>query len=464
MERTTTVGKNTMTESGERPMEERMTGDKSGDKPGEKPVSNDLQISQLEQLKLTDLYKLAREYEIPYYGQMKKKELIFAILRAQAERGGLMFMEGVLEVLPEGYGFLRPINYLPSSEDIYISASQIHKFDLRTGDLVSGKCRPPKGTEKYFGLLHIDAVNGVDPKAAAERLHFPALTPLHPQKPMTLETDPNILSTRIIDLLVPVGLGQRGLIVAPPKAGKTLLLKDIANSISTNYPEIELFVLLIDERPEEVTDMQRSVKGEVVASTFDELPENHIKVAELVMERALRLVEHKKDVVILLDSLTRLARAYNLVVPPSGRTLSGGIDPAAFHRPKRFFGAARNVEEGGSLTILATALVETGSRMDDVIYEEFKGTGNMELHLDRKLAERRIFPAIDIRRSGTRREETLMSKEQLEKVWLIRKNMNDSHEFVETFLKKLRETKSNEEFLATIPLKDPKRPAKTPAS
>lgn len=457
MERTTNASHLNSTESGERPVEERAAGEKRGE--------TDLQISQLEQLKLTELYKLAREYEIPHYGQMKKKELIFAILRAQAERGGLMFMEGVLEVLGEGYGFLRPINYLPSSEDIYISSSQIHKFDLRTGDLVSGKCRPPKGTEKYFGLLHIDAVNGVDPKQAAERLHFPALTPLHPQKKMTLETDPHTLSTRIIDLLVPVGLGQRGLIVAPPKAGKTLLLKDIANSISTNYPEIELFVLLIDERPEEVTDMQRSVKGEVVASTFDELPENHIKVAELVMERALRLVEHKKDVVILLDSLTRLARAYNLVVPPSGRTLSGGIDPAAFHRPKRFFGAARNVEEGGSLTILATALIDTGSRMDDVIYEEFKGTGNMELHLDRKLAERRIFPAIDIRRSGTRREETLMPKEQLDKVWLIRKNMNDSHDFVETFLKKLRETKTNAEFLASIGTKEgTKRPVKPPAS
>jgi len=424
--------------------------EKQTDKPADKPGEGDLQISQLEKLKLTELYKLAREYEIPNYGQMKKKELIFAILRAQAERGGLMFMEGVLEVLPEGYGFLRPINYLPSPEDIYISSSQIHKFDLRTGDLVSGKCRPPKGSEKYFGLLHIDAVNGVDPMQAAERLHFAALTPLHPQKKMTLETDPHILSTRIIDLLVPVGLGQRGLIVAPPKAGKTLLLKDIANSISTNYPEIELFVLLIDERPEEVTDMQRSVKAEVVASTFDELPENHIKVAEMVMERALRLVEHKRDVVILLDSLTRLARAYNLVVPPSGRTLSGGIDPAAFHRPKRFFGAARNVEEGGSLTILATALIDTGSRMDEVIYEEFKGTGNLELHLDRRLAERRIFPAIDIRRSGTRREEMLLTKEELECAWSIRKMMNESPEFVEQFLRKLRDTKNNGEFIGMM--------------
>jgi transcription termination factor Rho len=410
----------------------------------------EMHLAQLEVLKLTELYKLAKKYQIPYYGQMKKKELIFAILRAQAEEGGLMFMEGVLEVLPEGFGFLRPINYLPSAEDIYISASQIRKFDLRSGDLVSGKCRPPKENERYFGLLHVDAVNGESPDTASERLHFPALTPLYPEKKIVLETTPEKLSTRTMDLLAPVGLGQRGLIVAPPKAGKTLLLKEIANSISTNYPEIELFVLLIDERPEEVTDMQRSVNGEVVASTFDELPENHIKVAELVLERAQRLVEHKKDVVILLDSITRLARAYNLVVPPSGRTLSGGIDPGAFHRPKRFFGSARNIEEGGSLTILATALVETGSRMDDVIYEEFKGTGNMELHLDRKLAEKRIFPAIDIRRSGTRREEMLLSKDELDKVWALRKSMNDSHEYTEMFMKKLSDTKTNVEFLENL--------------
>ena len=410
----------------------------------------DLQISDLEEMKLTDLYKLAKKYQIPYYGQMKKKELIFAILRAQAEQSGLMFMQGVLEVLSEGYGFLRPINYLPSAEDIYISASQIRKFDLRSGDLVSGKCRAPKENERYFGLLQVNAVNGEDPATAAERLHFPALTPLYPEKKLSLETSQNRLSARIMDLLAPVGLGQRGLIVAPPKAGKTQLLKEVANSISENNPEIELFVLLIDERPEEVTDMQRSVKGEVVASTFDELPENHIKVAELVLERALRMVEHKKDVVILLDSITRLARAYNLVIPPSGRTLSGGIDPAAFHRPKRFFGSARNVEEGGSLTILATALIDTGSRMDDIIYEEFKGTGNMELHLDRKLAERRIFPAIDIRRSGTRREEMLLSKEELDTVWHIRKNMNDSFDFIEGFLKKLRNSKDNAEFLASF--------------
>ncbi|TVX96921.1 transcription termination factor Rho [Cohnella terricola] len=404
-------------------------------------------MADLEGLKLTELYKLAKQHQINNYAQMKKKELIIAILRAQAERSGLMYMEGVLEVLPEGFGFLRPINYLPSAEDIYISASQIRKFDLRTGDLVSGKCRAPKENERYFGLLQVNAVNGVSPETAAERLHFPALTPLYPQKKIKLETSPTNLSTRIMDLVAPVGLGQRGLIVAQPKAGKTLLLKEIANSIATNHPDIDLFVLLIDERPEEVTDMQRSVKGEVIASTFDEVPENHIKVAELVLERALRLVEHKRDVVILLDSITRLARAYNLVVPPSGRTLSGGIDPAAFHRPKRFFGSARNIEEGGSLTILATALVETGSRMDDIIYEEFKGTGNMELHLDRKLSERRIFPALDIRRSGTRREEMLLDKEALDKLWAIRKSMNDSMEYVEGFLKKLANTKTNQEFL-----------------
>lgn len=423
----------------------------------------DMQLSELEQLKLTELYKLAKKYQIASYGNLKKKELIFAILRAQAEQGGLMFMQGVLDILPEGYGFLRPINYLPSAEDIYISASQIRKFDLRPGDVVSGKCRAPKENERYFGLLQVNAVNGENPESAAERLHFPALTPLYPQKKLVLETSPSNLSTRILDLLAPVGLGQRGLIVAPPKAGKTLLLKEIANSIATNHPDIELFVLLIDERPEEVTDMSRSVKGEVVASTFDELPENHIKVAELVLERALRLVEHKKDVVILLDSITRLARAYNLVVPPSGRTLSGGIDPASFHRPKRFFGSARNIEEGGSLTILATALVETGSRMDDIIYEEFKGTGNMEIHLDRKLADRRIFPAIDIRRSGTRREEMLLSKEELEKLWAIRKNMNETPEFVDGFLKKLKDSKTNEEFLMSLdtsPGGTPSTPAK----
>ncbi|WP_027723993.1 transcription termination factor Rho [Tuberibacillus calidus] len=404
-------------------------------------------LSELENMKLKDLYQLAKHYKISYYGKLNKRELIFAILKAQAEQDGLSFMEGVLEIIPnEGFGFLRPINYSPSSEDIYISASQIRRFDLRNGDKVSGKVRPPKENERYYGLLHVEAVNGENPDTARERVHFPALTPLYPDRKMHLETTPENIATRVIDMIAPVGFGQRGLIVAPPKAGKTMLLKQIANSITTNHPEVELIMLLVDERPEEVTDIERSVQGEVVSSTFDEVPENHIKVSELVLERAMRLVEHKKDVVILMDSITRLARAYNLVIPPSGRTLSGGIDPAAFHRPKRFFGAARNIEEGGSLTILATALIDTGSRMDDVIYEEFKGTGNMELHLDRRLAERRIFPAIDIRRSGTRKEELLIEKEHLEHLWAMRKTMDETPEFVEHFYRRLKQTRSNEEF------------------
>lgn len=406
-----------------------------------------LTISALENMILKELYAHAKEYKIAYYSKLTKRELIFAILKSRAEQEGFFFMEGVLEIIQsEGYGFLRPINYSPSSEDIYISASQIRRFDLRNGDKVSGKVRPPKESERYYGLLQVEAVNGENPEVARERVHFPALTPLYPDRHIKLETDPLKLSTRIMDLISPVGFGQRGLIAAPPKAGKTLLLKEIANSITLNHPEAELIVLLIDERPEEVTDIERSVKADVVSSTFDELPENHVKVAELVLERAMRLVEHKRDVIILMDSITRLARAYNLVIPSSGRTLSGGIDPAAFHRPKRFFGAARNLEEGGSLTILATALIDTGSRMDEVIYEEFKGTGNMELHLDRHLAERRIFPALDIRRSGTRKEELLIPADQLEKLWAIRKTFSDSHDFAERFLKKLRLTKTNEEF------------------
>ncbi len=414
-------------------------------------MSNSLTLSSLEEMKLKDLYELARNYKVSYYSKLTKKELIFAILKAQAEKDGFMFMEGVLEIIQsEGFGFLRPINYSPSSEDIYISASQIRRFDLRNGDKVSGKVRPPKENERYYGLLHVEAVNGENPETAKERVHFPALTPLYPDRQIVLETSPTQVSTRIMDLISPVGFGQRGLIVAPPKGGKTMLLKEIAHSITTNHPEAELIVLLVDERPEEVTDIERSVIGDVVSSTFDEVPENHIKVAELVLERAMRLVEHKKDVIILMDSITRLARAYNLVIPPSGRTLSGGIDPAAFHRPKRFFGAARNIEEGGSLTILATALVETGSRMDDVIYEEFKGTGNMELHLDRSLAEKRIFPAIDVRRSGTRKEELLVPKEHIEKLWTIRRGMTDSPDFVERFLKRLKSTKTNEEFIQLI--------------
>jgi len=412
---------------------------------------SNLTIAELESMTLKELYALARKFKISYYSKLTKKELIFAILKTRAEQEGFFFMEGVLEIIQsEGFGFLRPINYSPSSEDIYISASQIRRFDLRNGDKVTGKVRPPKENERYYGLLHVELVNGEDPDSAKERVHFPALTPLYPDRHIKLETDTHNLSTRIMDLVAPVGFGQRGLIVAPPKAGKTMLLKEIANSITTNYPDAELIVLLIDERPEEVTDIERSVDADVVSSTFDEVPENHVKVAELVLDRAMRLVEHKRDVIILMDSITRLARAYNLVIPPSGRTLSGGIDPAAFHRPKRFFGAARNIEEGGSLTILATALVETGSRMDEVIYEEFKGTGNLELHLDRSLAERRIFPALDIRRSGTRKEELLIPKDQLDKLWAIRKTFSDSHDFGERFLKKLRQSKTNEEFFEQL--------------
>jgi len=406
-----------------------------------------ISLVELENMKLKDLYQQARMYKVLYYSKLTKRELIFAILKAQAEKDGFLFMEGILEVIPtEGFGFLRPINYSSSSEDIYISASQIRRFDLRNGDSVSGKVRPPKENERYYGLLHVEAVNGEDPNTSKERVHFPALTPLYPDRKMHLEIPGDNLSTRIIDMISPVGFGQRGLLVAPPKAGKTMLLKQIANSITVNHPEVELIVLLVDERPEEVTDIERSVQGDVVSSTFDEVPENHIKVSELVLERAMRLVEHKKDVVVLMDSITRLARSYNLVIPPSGRTLSGGIDPAAFHKPKRFFGAARNIEEGGSLTILATALIDTGSRMDDVIYEEFKGAGNMELHLDRSLAERRIFPAIDIRRSGTRKEELLIPKEHLDQLWTMRKTMDESADFVEFFYKRLRKTKTNEEF------------------
>lgn len=409
----------------------------------------ELTISQLETSTLKDLYALAKEYKISYYAKLTKKELIFAILKGQAEKDGFLFMDGVLEIIPsEGFGFLRPINYSPSAEDIYISASQIRRFDLRNGDKVSGKVRPPKENERYYGLLHVDAVNSADPDSSKERVHFPGLTALYPDRFMKLEKDPHQLSTRIIDMMTPVGFGQRGLIVAPPKAGKTMLIKEIANSISHNHPEAKLIILLVDERPEEVTDIERSVAPDVdvVSSTFDEVPESHIRVSELVLERAMRLVEHKRDVIVLMDSITRLARAYNLVIPPSGRTLSGGIDPAAFHRPKRFFGAARNIEEGGSFTILATALVDTGSRMDDVIYEEFKGTGNMELHLDRNLANRRIFPAIDILHSGTRKEELLVDKDQLDKMWMIRKTMQDSNDFLERFLKKIKTTKTNDEF------------------
>ncbi|MEG0254400.1 MAG: transcription termination factor Rho [Vagococcus sp.] len=411
-----------------------------------------LTMGELENKTLKEIYTYAKDYKIPYYSQMNKKELSLAVIRAQAEKQGFFMMEGVLDIVSQdGYGFLRPINYTSSKEDIYISTSQIRRFGLRNGDKVAGKARPPKESERYYGLMHVETVNGKNPEEAKERPHFPALTALYPEEQLKLETHKTRLATRMIDIFAPVGFGQRGLIVAPPKAGKTSVIKEIANGISKNYPDVELIVLLIDERPEEVTDIERSVKGEVVSSTFDQKPENHTRVVELVLERALRLVEDKRDVVILMDSITKLARAYNLVIPPSGRTLSGGIDPAAFYRPKRFFGSARNIEEGGSLTILATALVDTGSRMDDVIYEEFKGTGNMELHLSRELSERRVFPAINIKRSGTRREELLMAPEHLEEVWKLRRHMKgDSIDFTNQFLTMLKKTDNNERFYQTF--------------
>ena len=403
----------------------------------------------LQQKTLKEMYAFAKHYKIPYYGQMNKKELALAIMRAQEEATGFFQVEGVLDINnAEGFGFLRPINYSTSQEDIYISSSQIRRFALRNGDLVSGPARPPRTGEKFNGLMQVGAVNGKDPEEAKERDHFPGLTPLYPEKQMQLETTTGRIASRMLDLICPIGFGQRGLIVAPPKAGKTSLLKEIANGITTNYPEAELIILLIDERPEEVTDIERTVDAEVVFSTFDQTPEHHIKVSELVLERALRLVEDGRDVIVLLDSITRLARAYNLTIPPSGRTLSGGIDPAAFYRPKRFFGSARNIEDGGSLTILATALIETGSRMDDVIYEEFKGTGNAEVHLSRELAERRVFPAIDVKRSGTRKEEILLEPHVLEAVWKVRNTMKgDGLETSEQIVKQLRETKSNKDFI-----------------
>lgn len=412
-----------------------------------------LNISELEAKSISELHLLARKLEITSYTRMKKKELIFEILKTETEKGGLIFAEGVLEIIsPEGYGFLRPSKYVPTPDDIYISSSQIKRFEMRNGDVVSGQVRRPKENEKYLALLRVEAVNYQNPETARERSHFEDLTPLFPQKRLHLETHPREISTRLIDLISPLGKGQRGLIVAPPKAGKTILLKNMANSISRNHPEVKLMILLIDERPEEVTDMIRSVKAEVIASTFDEPPENHIKVAELLLQKAKRLIEHKYDVVILLDSITRLARAYNLTIPSSGRTLSGGLDPAAMYYPKRFFGAARNIEEGGSLTIIATSLVETGSRMDDVIYEEFKGTGNMDLHLDRRLAEQRIFPAIDIGRSGTRREELLLEPEELKIIWKFRKAIanSDAAKVIESFVQQMKNTPSNKELLAAL--------------
>lgn len=428
--------------------------EKKTEKKDEKQKSaENVTLKTLEQMTLKEIYEYARKYKIPYYSQMNKKELAMAVVRAQAEKQGYYYMEGVLEIISrDSYGFLRPINYGPSQEDIYISVSQISKFGLRNGDLVAGLARPPRHGEQNYGMMRIDSVNGKSPQEAKDRPHFPALTPIYPDEQIKLETNAKQISTRVIDLFAPIGFGQRGLIVAPPNAGKTSLLKAIAGGISENYPDAKLMLLLIDERPEEVTDLERTVNGEVIYSTFDQRPENHIRVAELVLERAMRLVEDKQNVVILLDSLTRLARAYNLVETPSGRTLSGGVDPAALYKPKKFFGAARNVEEGGSLTILATALIDTGSRMDDVIYEEFKGTGNQELHLNRTLAERRIYPAIDLDKSVTRREELLLPSEIRNVIWKLRRDLmtNDLTQDTSEVLNMLRQTKNNQEFITQI--------------
>ncbi len=413
-----------------------------------------LNIKELKELNIQSLNKVAKELDITGAAGMRKQELIFQILKAQTERSGLIFSEGVLETLPDGFGFLRApeYNYLAGPDDIYVSPSQIRKFDLQTGDTVSGQVRPPKDSERYFALIKVEAINFEHPDVARGRTFFESLTPIYPCDRLQQETEQDNLTGRVMDLLTPIGKGQRGLIVSPPRAGKTMILHSIANSVTTNHPETVLIVLLIDERPEEVTDMQRSVKAEVISSTFDEPATRHVQVAEMVLEKAKRLVEHKKDVVILLDSITRLARAYNTIVPPSGKVLSGGVDSNALQRPKRFFGAARNIEEGGSLTIVATALVDTGSRMDDVIFEEFKGTGNMELNLDRKLVDKRIFPAIDINRSGTRKEELLLSKEALNRMWVLRKVLNplSSTESMELLLQKIGKTKSNDAFLESM--------------
>jgi transcription termination factor Rho len=413
-----------------------------------------INIAILKSMKMPELHKVAKQKKVESVSTLSRHELIFKILERQAQENGLMFGEGVLEILQDGFGFLRSpnYNYLPCPDDIYVSPSQIRKFNLRTGDTVSGQIRPPKENERYFALLKVEAVNHEDPEHVKDKITFDNLTPLYPESRIILETIPEEISMRVMDLLTPLGKGQRGLIVAPPYSGKTILLQKIANSITCNQPDCILIVLLIDERPEEVTDMQRSVKGEVISSTFDEPAERHVQVAEMVLEKAKRLVEHKRDVVILLDSITRLARAYNTVVPHSGKILSGGVDSSALHKPKRFFGAARNVEEGGSLTILATALVDTGSRMDEVIFEEFKGTGNMEIQLDRNLFQKRIYPAIDVKKSNTRKEDLLMHPDELNKVWILRKVLNELNptEAMELLIERLKKAKTNIEFLLSI--------------
>jgi transcription termination factor Rho len=413
-----------------------------------------LNITELKDKSIQQLTQIAKDLNVAGATGMRKQELIFQILKAQTEQSGFIFSEGVLEVLPDGFGFLRApdYNYLPGPDDIYVSPSQIRKFDLQTGDTVSGQIRPPKEGERYFALIKVEAVNFESPDQARDKLFFENLTPLYPQERFVLETTPDLLSGRVLDLMAPIGKGQRGLIVAPPRTGKTMLLQSIAQSVAKNHPEVFLIVLLIDERPEEVTDMQRSVNGEVISSTFDEPAQRHVQVAEMVIEKAKRLVEHKKDVLILLDSITRLARAYNSVIPPSGKVLSGGLDSNALQKPKRFFGAARNIEEGGSLTIIATALIDTGSRMDDVIFEEFKGTGNMEIHLDRKLTDKRVFPSIDMQKSGTRKEELLLPREDLNRVWVLRKVLAplSAVEAMELLLDKMGKAKSNAEFLSSM--------------
>jgi transcription termination factor Rho len=413
-----------------------------------------MNLVELKGKNIAELIDVAKTFNIEGASGMRKQDLIFSILQAQTEQNGVISGDGVLEILPDGFGFLRSSdsNYLPGPDDIYVSPSQIRRFALKTGDTITGQIRPPKEGERYFALLKVEHINYEDPEVAADKILFDNMTPLYPSERIKLEKDPKNLSTRIMDLMTPIGKGQRGLIVSPPRAGKTMLLKDIANAVTANHPDIHKIVLLIDERPEEVTDMQRSVKAEVISSTFDEPPQRHVQVAEMVLEKAKRLVEHKKDVFILLDSITRLARAYNTVVPPSGKILSGGVDSNALHRPKRFFGAARNLEQGGSLTIIATALIDTGSRMDEVIFEEFKGTGNMEVNLDRKLSDRRVFPALDINRSGTRKEELLVDEDDLNRIWILRKLLApltpvDSMEFL---LEKITGTKDNKEFLASM--------------